>query len=510
VPARVLVVGLDAAETSLLERWSAEGLLPAFADLTRRAASFDLANTIDTLPAGIWPELNTGRSCGKTGFYFPARQLHTGDADVRPVEPGEVDPRTYWSAASDAGLRVAVVDMPLTIPQPGLNGVQVSEWGTHDRPFLVCSEPPGLLDELRSRHGDYPVWSAERAGTSTRAACDDHQSTTEDYEKLLDDLLAGIERKTGLLLDLLRSESWDLFACAFGEPQCVGHQHWHLQDNPAAPPRLQNAIRDVYRGVDAALGALVEAAGPDATTLVVASHGMGPHTGGLQLMPEVLVRLGMSSGHGVSANVRSRLPIGVRSGLRRLVPSRVRKTLQTAAGSLPKPLESSQTRAVALDGDRVSWIRLNLRGREPFGAVEPGAEAEALVEELRREMLALEDPESGERIVAAARTAAEAFGPDHHPDIPDLMVSFRTDLGQIDACRSERVGLVRFPYRPPAQRSGSHPTDPSRLWMVGGGRGVSTSEGSVLDLAPTVLSLLDVPLPAGLDGRPLVAGSSRV
>jgi predicted AlkP superfamily phosphohydrolase/phosphomutase len=508
VPARVLVVGLDAAETSLLERWGAEGVLPAFADLNRRGVSFSLANTIDTLPGGIWPELNSGRSCGKAGFYFAARQLHTGDADVRPVEPGEIDSRTYWSAASAAGRRVAVLDMPLAIPTPGLNGVHVTEWGTHDRPFVVSSEPPGLLDELRIRHGDYPVWSPERAGTSTRAACDAHQSTTEDYEKLLDDLLTGIERKTGLLLEVLRSDSWDLFACAFGEPQCVGHQHWHLQDNPAAPPRLQNAIRDVYGGIDTALAALVEAAGPDATTLVVASHGMSVPTGGLQLVPEVLVRLGMGSGHGVSANVRSRLPIGVRSVLRRVVPGRVRKTLQTAAGSLPRPLESSQTRAVALDGDRVSWIRLNLRGREPHGAIEPGAEAEALIEELRRELLALEDPESGERIVAAAGTAAEVFGPDHHPDIPDLMVSFRTDLGRIEACRSERVGVVRVPYRTPAQRSGAHPSDPSRLWMIGDGRPASTSEGSVLDLAPTVLALLDVPLPSWLDGRPLVAGSS--
>ena len=38
--------------------------------------------------------------------------------------------------------------------------------------------------------------------------------------------------------------------------------------------------------------------------------------------------------------------------------------------------------------NRCAAIRLNVRGREPYGCVEPGAEADALVEELRGELLA--------------------------------------------------------------------------------------------------------------------------
>jgi predicted AlkP superfamily phosphohydrolase/phosphomutase len=149
-------------------------------------------------------------------------------------------------------------------------------------------------------------------------------------------------------------------------------------------------------------------------------------------------------------------------------------------------------------------VRLNIKGREPNGSVEPGDEAEALLESLRRALLELEDPASGERIVTGVVSAEEAFGRDRHPDVPDLMVGFRTDLGPLDACVSERVGLVKVPHRI-ANRSGDH-TGVARLWLAGNGipRPGATGRAHALDVAPTILSLLGVPIPADLDGRPLL------
>ena len=46
-------------------------------------------------------------------------------------------------------------------------------------------------------------------------------------------------------------------------------------------------------------------------------------------------------------------------------------------------------------------------------------------------------------------TAEEAFGAERHPDVPDLMVVFRTDLGTIESCRSKRVGLLTAPLDSP-------------------------------------------------------------
>ncbi len=61
---RVLVIGLDAAEATLIERWASEGHLPTFARLTKEGTVYRLKNSMETLPGAIWPELTTGRSCG--------------------------------------------------------------------------------------------------------------------------------------------------------------------------------------------------------------------------------------------------------------------------------------------------------------------------------------------------------------------------------------------------------------------------------------------------------------
>jgi predicted AlkP superfamily phosphohydrolase/phosphomutase len=164
------------------------------------------------------------------------------------------------------------------------------------------------------------------------------------------------------------------------------------------------------------------------------------------------------------------------------------------------------TRAVALRNNRCGAIRLNLKGREPFGRVCPGAEQQSLIDELREDLLALRNPAGGEPIVTAVTTSVEAFGPKHHPDVPDLMVVFRGDLGLLESCVSPRVGLVHVPvFHPDMPRSGEH-TPSSCLWVSG--RGIKPAQplqkANVLDVAPTVLLAMNVPVPHGLSGSPIL------
>jgi predicted AlkP superfamily phosphohydrolase/phosphomutase len=497
MPARVLFIGLDAVESTLIERWVEEGRLPAMAGLYNHGAAYELDNCWQTLPTAVWPELTGGRSPGKVALFFAPRQLHTGEVEPRRVERDEVDPRGFWTIASDAGMRVAAVDLPWTVPPQDLNGVFLSEWGTHDRWFGTACFPDRLVDEIHGKFGDYPV-----------GLCDeDYGDSIDERVRLASDLRSGIDYETRLFLDLLAREDWDLFACAFGQFQCVGHNFWEFMDaGDDVPKTVRNAIFDVVSKVDESIAALRAAAGREAVSIVVASHGMGPLVGGHQLMEEVLVRIGSASGSGPAAQLRSRLPPGLRRTIRKLTPSPLRRRLQHAAGSLPTPLESAATRAVALPADVNGFIRLNLQGREPNGVITPGAEADAELSKIREALLELEDPASGERLVVEVVSAEEAFGLDRHLDVPDLMVRFRTDLGRIDSCVSERLGRVTVPHRV-AKRSGDH-TGEARLWIAGEGIEPTNtpSRAHALDVAPTILSLLDIPIPPDLDGQPVDVG----
>lgn len=495
-------------EATLVDRWAADESLPTLARVIRSASSFELDGPIDHLPDVVWPELTTGRVGASIGWFSVPRQLFSGEARPRPVRADDVDLTAVWDLASAAGRRVVAFDIPWAGRSHGTNGVHIWGWGTHDRPFGSGSDPEEAFGRLNT-HGEHAVPHDH----ATRSHCDDHDDEPASYLDLLARLRRGAETKAALACDLLGREPWDLFYTAFSESHCVGHHFWHFHDpsspwhDPEAPLELQGAVRSVYAAIDIALGQLLEAAGPGATTVVFTNHGMGPAVGGWQLLPEVLVRLGFGSGHGTASNLRSRLPEPVKRALRTAVRGRARERLQVTAGSLPFPLESPATRAVALQNSPCGAVRLNVKGREPYGSVEPGAEYDAACSELIRELEALEDPGSGEPVVAAARRADELYGARTHPNVPDVLVSFRRDLGPIVSVRSRRVGTVSLPFRTPAlPRSGDHVRS-SRLWLAdtGASRGAAGRARSI-DLVPTVLRLLDVPPPGSVDGRPLPTG----
>jgi hypothetical protein len=241
---------------------------------------------------------------------------------------------------------------------------------------------------------------------------------------------------------------------------------------------------------------------------------MGAYTGGPNLLNELLARMGLSGtarDSGVGQFVRhlqrhqGRAAHLVRGALRPLLGRALLRRAQSEFGALHAPLTSPDVRATALPNNRCGAIRFNLKGREPFGTVAPGNEAGALRADITEALLALRDPSGDVPIVENVVTAEDAFGPDRHADVPDLMIVFRDDLGTLDACVSPKFGRIDAPvYKRNLPRSGDHTTQ-SRCWIAGRGIGGGAGQGDVLDLAPTVLTRLGVTLHAALEGRPLIA-----
>jgi predicted AlkP superfamily phosphohydrolase/phosphomutase len=505
VPARVFFVAFDAMDADVAEGLMRDGALPALASLASAGTTVRLTNSIDTLPDAIWTEITTGRRGSSIGWSF-WRQVHAGEARMRVIRPDEIDLTAFWDHASGAGGKVAVVDVPKCAPSPGLNGLLLREWGTHDKPFLSGSEPAGFVDDVLERFGEYPLRHQEH----DRSRCDDHDDSAESYRRVLHGLLEGVERKTALLRHVLDSDDWDLCAGVYSESHCVGHQFWHFQDpaspwhDPAAPDDLKGALSSVYARLDTGLGELLEGVPPDTTVAVLLSHGMNRNRGGWQLLPEVLFRLGYGGGSGLAGRTRRRLPAPVRRLARRVARGRAGERLRAAAGSHAHPLESAETRAAAMPNLPCGAIRLNVRGRDPFGSVEPGAEFDEACAELAEQLHALAHAKTGAPVVDRVLRSDE-LGEPVHPNIPDLLVSFSKEHPVIESVRSDRVGRIDIPVRTPQlPRSGEHL--PHSLLVVRGPGipgGARVTDGHVIDIAPTLLHLLGTPVPDALDGRPL-------
>jgi predicted AlkP superfamily phosphohydrolase/phosphomutase len=263
-------------------------------------------------------------------------------------------------------------------------------------------------------------------------------------------------------------------------------------------------IESVYQHLDTALGRLLAAAPSDATVVVYASHGMAPTDEGAFLVGDVLERIGMLTGNRRRRRLAAMVPERLRGVIRRVVGGAV---LQRAGLTADRSFGDSETRAVPLPNSRTGAIRLAVAGRDPGGMLVPGSGPyRETVDTIRAAFGELRLVGSGVPVVREVVLTDELFGTGRHPDLPDIIIRFRTDLGMITACESARVGRVELIRR--SHRTGEHGT-PGAVWVCGPGvpAGSSLGDVSAVDLAPTVLARLGVPIPEWIDGSPLrVAG----
>jgi predicted AlkP superfamily phosphohydrolase/phosphomutase len=510
-----MLILMDGAEPELLDAWVADGRLPAFAALREGGGECRLDNPMGTLPGALWREIFDSCSSGNHGFFYHQKQLRSGSARFGRIARSEVDAtRHFWNAASRSGLRCAVLDVPDAVAVPDLDGIQLLEWGVHEPEFAgTQSLPESFLDEVNDRFGPHPV----RSGS--QGSCDRYPKTDAGCERLLADLEEGLNRREALFLDVLNRETWDLFVCSASELHCAGHHLWRYHDvrcrdhDPGAPERLRHALATIYQRVDRLLGKLTAAAGTDCNILFVAPKGMTDLTGGIQLLPEVVARLGLSSNAAPEKSllreaqfkVKQMAPKGLYRVLRRIAKTKVVDQVQRSAGVSLEPFESPATKAAPVPNNRIGAIRLNLKGRDPHGEVAPGDEARAILKRLSDELMALRVADSGEPAVRRVLLSDELYGEDRHPDLPDLLVEFRQDLGPIEAVSSPSLGTVARPFgKILNRRSGDHTANAVMIAKGPGFEGYRLADGGVLDIAPTVLALLGVAIPNIYEGQSLL------
>ena len=155
-------------------------------------------------------------------------------------------------------------------------------------------------------------------------------------------------------------------------------------------------------------------------------------------------------------------------------------------------------KAFALPSFSEGFIRLNVTGRDGAGIVRPEEYAKTCdeIECLLREVRNARTGSPIFRKAMRSRTSGLEEGPTL-PD-PDLLVLWTPEPADVVDTPFGRVGPIPF------NRSGSHV---ERGFILASGPGIPVSgtiaDAKAVDLAPTILSLLRVSVPAYMDGRPL-------
>jgi predicted AlkP superfamily phosphohydrolase/phosphomutase len=506
-PERLLVIALDAAEVSLVERWMADGTLPNLSHLVERGTFTRSASTADWLVGTPWPTFYTGVWPVEHGFYNylqwrPELMKHQRPSgDWLPLRP-------FWRDLGRFDRKVIALDVPLTYPPEPFDGVEISGWASHDKLWPPAAHPKSVLNWINREFGPPPL-SPEIAGLQGPS----------QLLKLRDQLIQATLRVSKLARTLMHREAWDLFIIGFAATHRGGHKLWDQTGVYGAAQaheeaELSQSLHQIYAACDAAVGELVRAAGSGVRTLVFALHGMGPNTSCSVLLPAMLRRI-LNGGKGDSGTSTSRqsvlnatrnlLPLELRSAIKRRLPQEAQDglTMFWRRGQFDR---KPQTRAFCLNSDLEGYIQVNLRGREASGTVEPGREHEGLCEQIADGLRSFVDSDTGDSVIERIGRGQQLYpGISAENCLPDLIIHWaQTPAARRRAVSSPRYGSIPWPTpgRNPDGRSGHHR---SEGFLVAAGEGIFPATriepAHILDLAPTIYQLLGVPKAPGMRGQ---------
>ena len=499
-PHRVLVIGLDMGDGALIRSWSQKGFLPSFASLASSGAWLTLESTADVLHTSTWPTFATGTLPGQHGIYYPY-QPKPGYQLAQYIQPDQYGAPTFWKIADEQQRRCLVYDIPETFLESGFQGRAVFEWGTFAQYGKPCSHPQSLLKKLKSQFGVYPLgFEAKRLGAGF-----------PDVDLLEERLLRSVAYKSETMQWLMDDKEWDLAVIGFGETHPAGHYLWSEEADAFDHDEATDfsALMNVYSALDKAIGQLT-ASLPDNTVVIVTSgDGIGPNRCGWHLLPEALERLGYTCASGSSGsskggpsepekaskssllgNIKGLLPQGAKRWISDSLPWWLRDRLVQRMQNAK--IDWTQTRAFALPSDLEGCIRINLKGREPNGIVEPGVQYAELCQELTEQLKALTHPSSGAPAVRQVFTSREVFPGDRQDQLPDIIVKWN-DSEPFDALQSPVFGVIE--QASPDPRIGTHSTNG---FLLASGTAIPhgiEGRGHLIDIAPTVLNLLSIPPP---------------
>ena len=496
---RMAVIGVDSADRSLIEQWSDKGLLPAFARLRKEGTWVRLQNQGEFTSTTVWHSIYTGTHPGKHGIYYIIR-IARGKPKLELVGPEQCRQPPLWAHLGAGGKHSIVVDGPHTYPLPGLRGLQVSNWGSYERYGPPTSEPPQALREIRRRFGRYPFGPE----LSRNAPI-----TDRDFRRARNKLLSGVGVKGEMIRRLMCDHAWDFFMAVFAETHPAGHYFWGSHSSSSAPKvgnEFSSTLLDVYKKVDNEIGKIAASLDGRTTLLVVSGHGMGPNHVGWHLLPGVLKQIDLSPSKGERADageggrllrLRESIPRKWRDSVSRSLPNKLRDYLRIHWATAN--IDWLNDRAFSLPTDAHGFVRVNLKGRDANGNVDPGPEYEEICRKISRTLKDLRDPQTGKPVVEEVFLTDEVFPGPERDGLPDLIVSW-VNSKKIESVASKEIGTVSGKL--PDPRSGNHRSEGFALLYGPGVTKGRESKGHLLDIAPTILSFYGDDLPSSLDGRP--------
>ena len=507
---------MDGASPDLIERWMDD--LPNLKKIKENGVFGSLNSTIPPFSCPAWNCFMTGKNPGKIGIFDFQVGLGQFDVSSYPaiVNLTYQDSLSFWDIISDVGLKVGIINVPLTYPPTELNGFMVSGFLTPPD-ATDYTYPEELRDEIYRFIPNYePTEFVEMTAP---------ELMRRREEGFLDANSLCIENTSRISDYLLRNKRWDVFVTVFTPLDRLQHYFWHHMDenhpkyDESQAQKYRNVIKDFYQKLDGIIGELEGKLDEETNIIIMSDHGFGPAYGyfhinnflresgflsvekpgrikvlsnyilkGSKHLLRFIAKLGILELPFIKGAI-----LGEKSWIRKLTPKNIKLEHPYMRSRSFLDIDWKNTKAYAFGNNK---IFINLKGRESKGIIEEGDEYEKIVRELKNALYGVRSPLTGKPLFAKIYEKKEIYKGKHTKEAPDLVVmgkeiSFKMGTGK---------GEV---FEIPGLQSGDHRQE-GLIMMKGpdikGGKRISAD---ILDIAPTVLYMEGIAIPSDIDGRVL-------
>ncbi len=498
---RAVFLGIDGATLDLLLPWVEQGRLPNLRRVLGQGVHGTLRSTLPPYSAQAWVSMMTGKSPGKHGVldFFEAT---AGPGQHAFISSALIQGEALWDILSRHGLTVGIVNVPLTYPPVPVNGYMVSGFMT-PKGRQDYTYPSELRDEILRVTGQYEPDPWDLVDPAKDLAA---------FEQWMD-----IAEQAALFLH--QEHPVDLYASVIQAIDQLQHSFWDMltdEDCRNTPQGRQvwPTVEACYARMDEAIGRRLEWLDGDTCLFLASDHGFQSAKRWFHINRWLAERGYLSfagAARGLGQSLAARLgwtredlkmlvrrldPLGLRRLLGRFARASIADRLDDA---FSQPIDWTQT--VAYAGSRTSeGIYVNLTGRDPQGIVEPGAHYEDIRTRIIGELSVLVDPGTGRPAVHGAYRREEVHSGEYVARMPDILLDFDDTPYLVSESTSARDVFEPIVASDIQGRHHSLGTFAAIGPHILSGTVV---EADILDMAPTILYAMGLPIPNDMDGRVL-------
>ncbi len=507
---KVVIIGLDGASFSLIMPWIKEGKLPVLSKLIQEGVSGNLKSTIPINSAAAWSSFITGKNPGKHGIFD--FRYHIGNSyDIKFINSLRRRGKSLWKILCEHGKKVGIFNVPITYPPEEVNGFMISGLTAPEVNEKIFY-PQELFKEVISKVGTFTI-----------------KPFAMDYIRLnridgiFEDMNSVVDQHFKVANYLFQSKAWDFFCMVFGTTDHVQHFFWQHMDpnhpfhNPSQSALYGECIFKIYKKIDAMIGSLIEKLDNNTTVLILSDHGAGANGDRALYLNNWLAQEGFLTYKDNTKTNNGRFDFlkNIILFAKKRIPRKYKNKLMGIPWLKSKVetiysdsrIDWPRTRAFSDDNDGLIWI--NLKGREFKGTVKDGKEYEDLRNKIIERAMDFTDPKSGEKIFSKALKKEDIYYGDEANLAPDIIL-VQKERQYTYPYRNSSLASNKLPIETvtveetinnPVQTA-SHRID--GIMIIKGPHvqcGKNITGARIIDIAPTVLYLMEAPIPEDMDGN---------